>query len=324
MKGKVLEVTSTTQGNNPVPKEVIVDYENFGEYELPAQQLDNAFIEIGSAKKLDTPLPSFTTLCRKRDRTGQLTLQSQGDAGAAADTSLTQLRYIAEHISGTDMKPKIEICQGLKVMEDQSIRWHAFRIYEWVTLLRSKATQVQRDTTIQAWKVELFQALTDASVNFAAVQDGSVAAVRSYNDARDQYALWLSSVHEVSLNHKGQWRLGFMLLFTLIGSAVSINFGFNRGGQVRSELIADFEKTSALIDTTAVLNRVFSHGRKGGSSTDRSGRNNNRTHVQQRLGSKTATGTPGEKECFRCHTWHFEPNAKPGHEFWRTHKCTKQ
>ena len=286
-----------------VPKTVTVEYFTIdqatqermpqGIFELPPQQLDGAFIEVANLAKSAPVLPSFAQILRKRAREeGREQIQEQHQGR-------NDLRDLVEAITKEDVKRKTEICQGLKIVVDDSMIWHPFRLYDWVQLLRTKATEQQRQTVISTWRMELLQSLTDAGVNFAGTGD-NVSAVRQYNDCRDQYARWLLTTPDIALDVKRQWELGFQLLFHLAGAAVAINHGFSKGVQMRSELTVEFEKSAATIDIAAALNKIFRAGRQGGGPTATKtrgsfGSNTSNNKQQRRLG----TDNPTRQEALR-------------------------
>ena len=266
MSGTVEQIEELSDAGNP--KCVLVNYFTIdqatqervpqGIFELPPQQLEGAFIEVCTLAKSAPLLPSFAQILRPK--------RAREEAPREEPAPRNDLRDLVEAITKEDVKRKTEVCQGLKIVVDDSMIWHPFRLYDWVQLLRTKATEQQRQTVISTWRMELLQSLTDAGVNFAGTGD-NVAAVRQYNDCRDQYARWLMTTPDIALEVKRQWELGFQLLFHLAGAAVAINHGFSKGVQMRSELTVEFEKSAATIDIAAALNKIFRAGRQGGGPT---------------------------------------------------------
>ena len=184
-----------------------------GTFGLPAQELDGAFIEFKVLRKELRPLPSFAQLLRKREREPDqtaFTLMQQ-----AQQSQQNVVKDLVETLKSEEVKSKISLCPGLRIVEDTSDIWHPFQIYTWTNMFAATATDAQKSATSMAWKVELHQSLTDAGVTVS--QSTNVYDLRAYNEARDQYSRWLVLSDLTPLKTKEQWTFGFMHLFHLCG-----------------------------------------------------------------------------------------------------------
>lgn len=325
MSGKILSIEAVTAEDKP--KVVAVEYTDngqppavFGTYDLPPQAIDNAFIEIKSLVKLPPLLPTFGSLFRKRDREEppQQGIQEREQSRA----NLHEIRLLTEAIKGEQITQKVEICKGLRIVDDDSNIWHPFRLFDWVQSIRTQETEAQRLILVTGWRVELLQSLTDAGVQFGCAGQGNHHALHNYNEARDQVARWLLTSADTPLDTKRQWALGFQLLFSLAAAAATISFGFQRGVQLKTELSTEFEKSSAVIDMAAVLNRIFRGRRSGPSAGDNKSRDKNSgdSKPDRRLGLDKPTGEQGERKCQYCNKYHNQPGVT-GRNFWLTHRC---
>ena len=289
-----------------------------GTFGLPAQELDGAFIEFKVLKKEPKPLPSFAQILRKREREPDqtaFTLMQQ-----AQQSQQNVVKDLVETLKSEEVKSKISLCPGLRIVEDTSDIWHPFQIYTWTNMFAATATDAQKSATSMAWKVELHQSLTDAGVTVS--QSTNVHDLRAYNEARDQYGRWLALSDLTPLKTKEQWTFGFMHLFQLCGAAATLKYGSQRGGQLRQELITEFQKSAAIVDVAGALNRVF-RGRQGGQSADPNKPRNQPRSQSKVLGTDNPVpGAKNEMQCRYCKKYHqcADASAK-GREFWTTHRC---
>lgn len=306
------------------PKSITVDYEHDGNiltYPFPPQALSDAFIEVSHVAIAKKPLPTWgEAASKKRPRDipppgpdtplGQLyTLFKHRD-----ETS--NIKELAEALKGEEFKSKVTICPGLRIIEDTSDIWHPFQIFTWVQMFKATATEAQRNTTLTAWKVELLQSILDLGVSVSSSQLGDL---RAYNEARDQYGRWLLLSHIMPLDNKEQWIFGFHHLFNVCATITGLKFGQQRGSQLGQELIVEFQKSAAVVDVAAILNRVF-RGRRNGSSADypnarRTQPREPRDNSQRTLGTnEPVPGAKHERQCRYCKKYHQGAD-------WTTHRC---
>ena len=119
-------------------------------------------------------------------------------------------------------------------------------------MVAATATETQKAATITAWKMELLQSLADLGVPMTT----NVHDLRAYNDARDQFARWLSISDSSPLKTKEQWTFGFVHLFNLCAAVVTLKFGAVRGSVLRQELVNEFHKSGAIVDVASEIGRA--------------------------------------------------------------------
>jgi hypothetical protein len=313
--------------------EVMVDYSQveadgsmtaMGVYPLPPRALTNAFVEVKSLKKKVPPLPTFAQLGCKRPRDDSLpdpNLDIINILQQQAQASQNNMRDFVEAVKGEELKKKIQVCPGLRMIEDSSDIWHPFQIVSWVELMRAQ-DESSRSSLIAAWKVELLQTISDVGISFS---DAHFSVLRHYNDSRDQFARWLSLSPSIPLSTKKDWTFGFVQLFQLMGATAGLRFGQVRGSQLQQEFANAFQASAAVIDIGGVLNRVF-RGRlqgSGGSAYEKnrfSKNNDHKSNDHKRLGSdQPVPGAKNEKLCRFCKKYH--QSDEQGRDFWRTHRC---
>ena len=198
MTGIVTDIEDTNQRGEP--SAVIVEYftdvagvrSSQGTYGLPPQELEGAFIELKRLERLAPALPTFQQILgRKRERTPDHPTQQFQQQQQGQDT-LTVLKSLVELQKGEEVKAKTTIAPGLRIVDDEAHVWHPFNVVAWAAQVRTQgATEASREMVVQAWRVEIMQALSDLGINTAVKESDDVANLRNYNDCRDQFARWL-------------------------------------------------------------------------------------------------------------------------------------
>ena len=329
MTGIVTDIEDTNQRGEP--SAVIVEYftdvagvrSSQGTYGLPPQELEGAFIELKRLERLAPALPTIhQILGRKRERTPP----AQQFNGTTAQQPT--LKELVEAVKGEEVVAKTSVCVGLRVVEDEGELWAPFNIFTWYNLLRYQQDDGGREAVVAQWRMSMLQSMTDSGIHATQV---AANVLRSFNDARDQFARWLRTCGDITLTTKRTWEFGFFMIFNVAAALVTIVHGFNRGDQLRFELKAEFNKPAAVIDIATHLSRIF-RGRvsdreppppkHNNTGKRRAPFNNNSNSSQQRqLGTDQPTGHKDERQCRRCKKYHVGSNPNNAGAFWSTHKC---
>lgn len=328
MTGAIHSIDSLTANNTPKSVTVLYEGDNGGLYDFPPQSLPSAFIEVQTAQKIAALLPTFNNLLRKRQR--EDTGGDDDTATSATSAALAVTKSLVEAIKDEEIKKKRELAPGLKLIDDDSRTWFPFAIASWVERFRAQITEGGRQSLATAWKVDLMACLTNHGVDFT-VGHGTDAITRdthlkTYNDARDAYELWLTESHTRVLATKRQWELGFRLLFALMSSIAGLMHGFKRALQLKNQCTAEFDKASTLLDISQMMGNIFRAGRQGGNSTPHDRHNSNKFGGRQgKPGTDQPTGAAGEIKCKFCNKYHVPQNPRAtGKELWSGHRCRQQ
>ena len=280
-----------------------------GKFNFPPPEIEGGIVEVRQLEKLSlTPAMS--------------TMQKRARSPEPKQTDKSELKEMVESLTGQEFRPKTTVCPGLRVSEDNSdvTLYHPFMLFAWFQIFSATAPR-GTSSNLAAWKMELLQSVTDFGVKLG---DAPTYELTAYNTARDQLGRWFCFASNAVPGSKEEWAFGFLLLFDLCATIVTMKHGPNRGGQLKRELTSEFHKGSAIIDVPSVLGRVFFGRPRGGSAYIRNSRLG-KLHPGAIPGAAAANtplptipGQPIQRICRYCRKPHTGP---PGKDFWKTHQC---